>query len=160
MKQFDNSGQLELGAGAVLGSVEYGIEDGLLNNKGTIKVLGSTQDEPAGFGCVNPVSNGKRTLKNGTADGKNKADLAIGSGTDAATFVITGGQVNLDNFTGSSVEINSGGALTLLTNDNGSGHRFNNREAKVTNAGDMLWSGLLRVQGNHAGFTASITAGA
>ena len=153
VKQFVNSGQLKLGAGTVLGSVEYGVEDGLLNNNGTIKVLGSTRDEPAIFGCVNPVANGKRTLENGTADGKNKADLVIGSGTDTATFVITGGHVDLDNFAGSSLEINSGGALALLTNDNGSGHRFNNREAKLTNASDMLWSGLLRVQGNHAGFT-------
>ncbi|MGI6494879.1 MAG: hypothetical protein ACOX5G_02105 [Kiritimatiellia bacterium] len=36
---------------------------------------------------------------------------------------------------------------------NGSGHPFNNREAKVSNQGEFILGGRLSVQGNHGGFT-------
>jgi len=153
--RLQNSGVLELGAGVVLGQTEYaGVENSLTNTgKGVLKVIGGAQDQPVTFGYIGADSTGKRTIENGTAAGNSQAQLIIGAGKDASTFTVVGGQVNLTNFAGSSIAINPGATLALITNDNGSTHPFLNRDAKVTNAGEFLLPGRLRVQGNHGGFT-------
>jgi hypothetical protein len=131
-----------------LGQPTFYNSDNSISNTGNgiIKVL----DGQATLGCVGP-SNGKRFVTNGDATGNLKAQLLIGSGKDTANFAITGGNCYLNNNPTGIVEIREGATLALLTNDNGSSHRFNNRDAKFTNAGNTVIAGKLSLQGNHGG---------
>ncbi len=156
--RLQNSGVLELGAGATLGQSEYaGVENSLANtDNGVIKVMGGTRDQPVTFGYVGPGGTGKRTVENGSARGDSQAQIIIGNGKDTSTFAIVGGQVSVTNFAGSGITINPGAMLALLTNDSGSTLPTGNsltRIAKLANSGDLLLAGQLRVQSNHAGFT-------
>jgi hypothetical protein len=148
MQTLNNTGTLELGANVLLGQPTFYNSDNSISNTGNgiIKVL----DGQATLGCVGP-SNGKRFVTNGDATGNLKAQLLIGSGKDTANFAITGGNCYLNNNPTGIVEIREGATLALLTNDNGSSHRFNNRDAKFTNAGNTVIAGKLSLQGNHGG---------
>jgi len=155
-----NSGEIDLGAGVVLGQADFASQDNVLTNtgKGVFKVIGSTPDHPASFGYAVGYASlkqtGKRIFENGTADGKSHAQFVIGDGKKTSIFTVIGGQDNLTNFAGSRVEINPSGMLALLTNNNGLPSRQSvNRDAKVANAGELLLAGLLRLQGNLFGFT-------
>lgn len=154
LSRLQNTGVLELGVGTVLGQRDFADRDIILNNmgQGVINVLGSTPERPATLGCIGP-QNGTRRVENGTADGASAARLTVGSGTDRATLLILGGQVYLQNHAGARMEVRPGATLALLTNDNGSAHRFYNRDARIVNAGELLLAGTVRVQGNHGGFT-------
>jgi len=141
-----------------LGQSDYaGVENRLTNTgQGVIKVIGGTQDQPVTFGFVGPNGTGKRIVENGTVRGDSRAQLIIGDGKDTSTFTIIGGQVDATNFAGSSVQIQPGATLALLTSDSGDTRPSGNsppREAKLSNAGDLLLAGQLRVQSNHAAFT-------
>ncbi|MET0261960.1 MAG: hypothetical protein ABW223_03620, partial [Rariglobus sp.] len=144
---FKNIGTLQLGAGAVIGQLDYARGDGTFNNLGQVQVSG-----PAAFGLAHPERNGKRLVENGAADGTAKASFTLGDGTAASAFSVTGGQVVFTNYLGSVLKIQSGSALALQTNDAGSRNRFEGREAKLLNAGDLLLAGRLSARGNHAGF--------
>ncbi len=150
-----NGGVIELGPGAILGQSDYsGAVNTIYNSSGkaTIKVIGSTPDEPAVYGFVNPDNTGKRTIESGSGRGDVHAQLIIGSGQDSATFNIIGGSVNVNNYLNSEVNIQPGATLALLTNDNGSTDNNFPREVKVTNTGNMLLAGNLRLQGNGGSF--------
>jgi hypothetical protein len=150
----ENSGELDLGAATLLGQSDIAIGDNTLKNtgKGVLKVLGSTPDRPATFGYVAQGATGKRIIENGTADGKSQAQFIVGEGQDTSTLTAIGGQVHMTNFAGGSLQVNPGAMLALLTNDNGSTHAYNARDAKITNAGDFLLAGQLRLQGNFVSF--------
>jgi len=155
--RLQNSGVLELGAGVVLGQTEYaGVENSLTNTgKGVIKVIGGARDEPVTFGYAGPYGTGKRIVENGAARGNSQAQLIIGNGKDTSTLAVIGGQVEMTNFAGSNVEIQPGATLALLTSDSGSAQPAGNstgREAKLTNAGEVLLAGQLRVQNNQGAF--------
>lgn len=150
LANFENSGVVELGAGTVLGQVEQAGSENTFRNVGDVKVLGSSIEQPATFGTAGPGSNGNRLFENG---GSAPAKLAVGNGSDASSFSVLGGQVELFNHLGSTVTVESGATLALMTNDNGSQNRFANRNAKLTNFGDLILSGRLLLQGNHRGFT-------
>jgi hypothetical protein len=152
-----NTGLFGLGAGAVLGQVEYAGDANFITNngKGVVEVMGSTREDPAIFGYAGANGSGARTIENSLGRSDNHAQLIIGSGKDAATFEIIGGLVNVNNYASGSVTINPGAMLALLTNDNGSSQPPGNsmsRPAKLTNAGECYLAGQLRVQANHAGF--------
>jgi hypothetical protein len=152
LSNLTTAGTLELGADVLIGQPEFAQNDGTLTNsgKGVLTIAGSSPAHPSTFGCIGP-SNGKRIVNNGTATPENQARLLVGTGEDAAVLAIRGGQCYLNNAAGSRVEIRPGATLALLTSDNGSSHRFNNRDAKVTNAGSLLLAGSLVLQGNHGG---------
>jgi len=156
--KLQNSGTLGLGVGTALGQSEYaGVDNSLVNTgKGVIEIIGSTREEPVTFGYSGPNGTGNRVIENGAARGDSHARFIVGSGKDAATFAVIGGQVNMTNFAGSSVEIQPGAMLALLTNDSGDSQPTGNsipRTAKFTNAGDLLLAGQLQAQSNHAAFT-------
>ncbi len=146
-----NIGSLQLGAGAVIGQLDYARGDGTLTNLGQIQIFGATA-RPAVFGLAHWERNGKRLVENGSADGAAKAGFAVGDGKDSAVFSVTGGQVVFTNHPGAVLKIQAGAGIALHTNDAGSRNRFEGREAKLLNAGDLLFSGRLSVRGNHAGF--------
>jgi hypothetical protein len=147
-----NRGTLELGAGTVLGQLAFAGRDMELVNsdRGVIRVVGSSAEEPATFGVLSPETNGKRFVKNGESDMPSETRFLIGSGKDRAVFRMQGGHVTFVNF--GSAEIAAGATLALLTDDSGSTHKFNNRQAKFDNSGAVRWAGRLQVQGNHGGF--------
>lgn len=153
MAQLANTGTLELGAGAVLGQSEFATEDNTLVNApgGVINVIGGSPQQPATFGYTGQPSTGKRTLNNGSEKDAGAAQLNIGSGQDAAVLTIMGGNVYVNNYRDSRIDLRSGATLALITNDNGSNHRFYNRDAKVSNAGRMSMAGRLLLQSNHGG---------
>ncbi len=148
-----NRGTLLLRAGAVLGHIDLSMGDGTLANTGQVQVVGGSAAEPVAFGLVHPDSTGPRVVENGTPDGVAKARFTIGDGRETTVFRILGGQVAFTNHSGSSMLLQPGATLALITNDNGSQHMFNNRQAMLRNEGDLMLAGTLQVQGNHAGFT-------
>ena len=149
---FKNNGDLQLGADVVLGQMASAGGDGVFTNGGRVLVSGEA-GHPATFGLAHPERTGKRTAENGTADGAAKANFIVGDGKDGATFAMNGGTVTFTNHPGSTVKINAGASVALLTDDAGSRHRFETRDAKLINAGDLLLAGRVTVRGNHAGFT-------
>jgi len=151
--KLQNSGTLQLGSGSVIGHAEGSAGEALLANTGQVLVDGGDVQNPVVFGLVHPDSTGKRTVENGSPDGAAKARFTIGDGRTSSVFRVMGGQTEFNNHAGSSLQILPGATLALLTNDNGSGHPFNNRKAFLTNEGDLLLAGLLQVQGNHGGET-------
>jgi len=153
-----NTGTLELGARVLLGQPVFAVGENAMANTGNgiITVL----DGPATFGCAGPSSNGKRVVTNGEAAGANRAQLLIGSGKDAASLTIVGGNCYLDNAATGNLEIRAGATLALTTNDNGSVHKFNNRDARLTNAGTTVIAGKLTLQGNHGGAVSIENSGA
>ena len=164
ISRLENSGTIEFGTGVVIGQAENAGGDALLINKsGEIRVTG---DEPVLFGLIDETRCGKRRIENGiipeTAKpeqpqpipaGLSPARFIIGTGKDKANLTSTGAEVVFANAAGSRLEIMSGASLYLITNDNGSNHPFNSRTARVTNKGDFVLAGTLRVQGNHGGYT-------
>ena len=163
--KLQNSGTLELGAGVVLGQSEYaGMDNSLANTgKGVIRIIGGTRDEPVTFGYAGPDGTGKRIIENGAARGGSQAQLTIGTGKDGSTLAIIGGFVDVTNFAGSSITINPGALLALLTNDSGDSQPAGNsisREAKLINTGDLLLAGQLRLQSNHGAFVGIENSGA
>lgn len=144
---FRNTGNLELGAGAIIGQLEYARGDGTLTNLGLMQISG-----PAAFGVAHPERNGKRQIENGAADASAKASFTLGDGAAPASFAVTGGQVVFTNHPGAVLKIQAGSALALRTDDAGSRNRFENREARLLNAGDLLLAGRFVARGNHAGF--------
>ena len=153
LQNLQNSGILQLGAGAVLGSVKCSMGDCMLANTGSVQVLGTTAQNPAEFGLADPEHTGARSIVNGSQDGAAKARFTIGDGRDASMFKVVGGNVEFINNPGASTLVRPGATLALITNDNGSPHMFISRKAVLTNAGDLTLGGMLQVQGNHAGFT-------
>jgi len=151
--KLQNSGTLQLGSGSVIGHAEGSAGEALLANTGQVLVDGGDVQNPVVFGLVHPDSTGKRIVENGSPDGAAKASFTIGDGRTPSVFRVMGGQTEFNNHAGSSLQILLGSTLALLTNDNGSGHLFNNRKAFLTNEGDLLLAGLLQVQGNHGGET-------
>ena len=153
-QNLQNSGTLQLGAGAVVGQCVQSGGEGLIANTGQVQVTGSSAQDPARFGLVNrDGTTGNRAVGNGTPDGATKAVFTVGDGRDVSVFIIAGGQVEFTNHPGASALIQPGAMLGLITNDNGSVHLFNNRQAYFNNAGELTLAGVLKVQGNHAGFT-------
>ncbi len=153
VQNLQNSGTLQLGGNSVIGHPEGSQGDGLLANTGQVLVVGNDTQNPVAFGLVHPGSTGKRIVENGSPDGVAKARFTIGTGRANSVFRVMGGQTEFNNHAGSSLQILPGATLALLTNDNGSNHMFNSREAVVNNEGDLLLAGTLQVQGNHAGVT-------
>lgn len=153
LQSLQNSGTLQLANSAVLGYVEGSQGEGLLTNTGQALVIGGDMQNPVAFGFAHPESTGNRSVVNGSPDGVAKARFAIGDGKTTTAFRVLGGQVEFTNHPGSSMMILPGATLSLITNDNGSRHMFNNRRALLTNAGDLTLAGALQVQGNHAGMT-------
>ncbi len=153
MQSLRNGGTLELGAGVVVGHVDLSQGDGTLHNAGQVLVAGDAAAGPAVFGLAHPDSVGRRVVENGTPDGAAKASFTIGNGRDNATLQVLGGQTEFVNHRGATLRVQPGATLALITSDNGSTHMFNNRLATLNNAGDLTLAGVLRVQGNHAGFT-------
>ncbi len=143
-----NTGTFELGDNTLLGQTVFANGENILTNQGNgvIKVL----DGQSTFGCIS-TNNGKRIVNNGDATGDAKSKLLIGDGKKAASLTITGGNCYLNNLATGTVEINEGAELVLATNDNGSSHKFINRDAKFTNDGKSLLAGKLSLQGNHGG---------
>jgi len=154
------SGTLQLGTGAVIGSVEASMGEGLLANTGQVVVIGGDVQNPVAFGLVHPEQTGKRAVENGLPDGTAKARFTIGDGHTPTAFRVLGGQTDFINHLGATLQIMPGATLELITNDNGSSHAFNNRRAFLTNSGDLLLAGQLQVQGNHAGITGHRQQGA
>ena len=152
LPRLGNRGTLELGAGTVLGQLVFAGRDMELVNsgRGVIRVVGSSAEEPATFGTLSSETNGKRLVKNGESDKPSETRFLIGTGKDRAVFRVQGGNVTFANL--GSAEIAAGATLALLTDDSGSSHKFNNREAKFDNSGAVRWAGRLQVQGNHGGF--------
>ena len=148
-----NSGTLQMGSGSVIGHAEGSAGDALLANTGQVLVDGGDVQNPVAFGLVHPNTTGNRTVVNGSPDGAAKASFTIGDGRTPSVFRVMGGQTEFSNHADSSLQILTGSTLELLTNDNGSGHAFNNRKAFLANEGDLLLAGLLQVQGNHGGST-------
>ena len=159
LRSLQNSGTLQLGDGTVLGSVEGSQGEGLLANTGQVTVVGGDAQNPVAFGFAHPENTGKRAVVNGSPDGAAKAIFTIGDGKMTTSFRVLGGQAEFTNHPGSSMAILPGATLSLITNDNGSQHMFNNRRALLTNAGDLTLAGMLQVQGNHAGLTGIINTG-
>ena len=159
LPRLENRGTLELGAGTVLGQLVFaGREMELVNSgRGVIRVVGSSAEQPAAFGALSPEGNGKRLVKNGESDKPSETRFLIGTGKDRAVFRVQGGNVTFVNF--GSAEIAAGATLALLTDDSGSSHKFNNREAKFDNSGAVRWAGRLQVQANHGGFAGIGSAG-
>ncbi len=153
LQNLDNRGTLQLGAGAVLGHVDLGNGDGVLRNTGQVQVVGGTAQEPVVFGLPHPERTGKRTVDNGRPDGGAKARFTIGDGRGAAAFQVVGGEAVFANHPDAATLIQPGATLALITNDNGAQHLFNNRPAVFNNDGELTLAGVLRVQGNHGGFT-------
>lgn len=155
ISRFLNQGLLELGAGAYLGHVKFALGDNQFINseKGIVKVVNATREQPAIFGGISSEQNRKRTIFNGVPDGSSPAQIVIGDGKDASTFRVQGGEVVIWNRKGATVDIQAGARLALITNDAGSRHRFEGRSAQLNNEGNVRLAGELQVQGNHAGFT-------
>ena len=153
LPRLENRGTLELGAGIVLGQLDFAGRDMELVNsgRGAIRVVGSSAEQPAAFGALSPAGNGKRLVKNGEGDKPSETRFIIGTDKDHAVFRMQGGNVTFANF--GTAEIAAGAMLALLTDDSGSSHKFLNREAKFDNNGAVHWAGRLQVQGNHGGFT-------
>ncbi len=151
--KLQNSGTLQLGSGSVIGHAGGSTGDALLANTGQVLVDGGDVQNPVAFGLVHPETTGKRTVENGSPDGAAKAGFTIGDGRTSSVLRVMGGQTEFNNHAGSSLQILPGSTLELLTNDNGSGHPFNNRKAFLTNEGDLLLAGLVQVQGNQDGPT-------
>lgn len=147
-----NSGTLELVSGAVLGQVEMAPNESKLANLGEVRVIGGAANQPIRLGLTDPARTGKRLIENGSEDGSATARFVVGDGKLPVVFETAGGQTQFLNQPGGTVEIQPQATLALLTNDNGSQNRFENREAKLTNAGEIRLAGTLRVQGNHGGF--------
>ena len=95
--------RVAIGAGAILGQSEYaGMSNAIyLGGKGEINVIGSTPDQPAVFGFIDPTSTGPRDVENG-------AKITVGSGQDAAAFNIVGGQVEIKSSSTGQIEIKTG----------------------------------------------------
>ena len=148
-----NSGTLQLGAGAVIGNVEQSMSGGGLFNTGQVQDIGGDAQAPVVLGLINPMYCGKRSVENGTPDGAAKAGFTIGNGRVTSMFRVLGGRVEFANHPGSTVQILPAATLALITNDNGSRHLFDNRQAILNNEGELMLAGVLQVQGNHAGFT-------
>jgi hypothetical protein len=146
-----NTGELEIGKGAILGQVEFAQRDGILKNEGVVRVTGGTVEDPAVFGVNSQIVNRNREVHNGSTGGA-KASWSIVGGNSPAAFRITGGQVRMFNHPGASLEIASGGALMLETSDAGARHRFERREAKLVNAGETKLGGDLYIRSNHGSF--------
>lgn len=153
LQNLQTSGTLQLGGGSILGYVEGSQGEGLLANTGQALIVGGDAQNPLAFGLAHPESTGKRGVENGLPDGTAKARFTIGDGHTATVFRVLGGQSEFTNHPGASMLILPGATLSLITNDNGSQHMFNNRKALLTNAGDLVLAGTLQVQGNHAGTT-------
>jgi len=142
------SGPLNLGQGAILGQSEFAAMPNTiyLGGKGEINVTGSAPNQPAVFGFVDPKSTGSREIQNG-------ARITVGSGQDTAIFNIVGGMVEVKNSPTGQIEIKPGAVLGLITNDNGSTNNNTPRHVRITNAGNVLLEGHLRLQGNAAAFS-------
>lgn len=151
-----NTGTFELGDNTLLGQVLFAEGDNNLTNQGNgvIKVL----DGSSTFGCITG-NNGKRIVSNGDATGATKSKLLLGDGNKAASLIITGGNCYLNNLATGTVEINAGAELALITNDNGSVHKFINRDARFANDGNLLLAGKLSLEGNHGGSVSIENAG-
>jgi hypothetical protein len=148
LQRFRNSGEAVFEAPSQIGhAAAWGSEDELAN-VGTLSVTGSDSTRPVRFGWTHPNGCGKRRLVNG--DGTSAASFTI---TPGGAFRLVGSQATVENAAGSVFSVQSDAALEVATCDNGSGHPFNNREAKVSNQGEFILGGRLSVQGNHGGFT-------
>lgn len=153
MQNLSNTGLLQLAGGAVIGHVALSQGDGVLQNAGQVEVLGGGREAPVAFGLAHPAGTGRRAIVNVATNGEAKARFTIGDGRDACVFRVLGGQATFQNHPGASLRIQAGAALELITNDNGSPNNFSGREARLSNGGGLTLAGVLRVQGNHAGFT-------
>ncbi len=151
-----NNGEMTLEAPAQIGLADaWGSEDTFFNF-GKLRVIGADAAKPVVFGWTGPGNCGKRALQNGSDE--NAATLAIENG---GAFRVVGNNTRVDNSAGSIFALLSGGALEIITSDNGSTHLFNNREALFVNAVDakFRFAGRLVVQGNHGGRTGVSNAG-
>ena len=149
-----NSGTFQLGAGAMIAHGMQSGSEAQIANAGQVQVIGSSAHDPAQYGQVNlDGATDSRAIENGVPDGSSKAVFTIGDGRDASVFNVVGGQVKFDNNPGAATLINPGATLALITNDNGSRHPFTSRQAFFNNGGDLTLAGVLKVQGNCAGFT-------
>ena len=153
LQNLQNSGTLQLGAGAVLGTIGFSYADTALRNAGEVHVSGGNAEVPVTFGLEHPDQCGSRVVENGASSGDVKALFTIGDGREPSLFRVLGGQVAFNNHPAASMLIQAGSTLALITSDNGSNHLFNNRQALLNNSGDLVLEGSLLVQGNHGGFT-------
>jgi hypothetical protein len=157
MQNLSNTGLLQLAGGAVIGRLmleRWG--DGLLGvlqNTGQVEVLGGGREAPVAFGLAGSLGTGRSGIVNGATNGEAKARFTIGDGRDACVFRVLGGQATFQNHPGASLRIQAGAALELITNDNGHYNNFADREARLSNGGELTLAGVLRVQGNQGGPT-------
>lgn len=152
--EFTNTGEMELGSGVILGQAEFARSKNTLLNQGqgVIRVTGGTVENPVVFGINSLISNGERTVHNGSEKETSTALWVVGDGKNPAAFRITGGQVEFYNGEGAQLDIMPQGALLLESNDAGARHQFERRRARVSNHGVMRMAGELYIRSNHSSY--------